>query len=58
MRNICRFVNCPIYSILYTCIYITDVHKGLYKDQPVAFKKLKDDNRAAQAFLQEASLMT
>ncbi|WAR00882.1 CSK-like protein, partial [Mya arenaria] len=35
-----------------------DVHKGLFKGGPVAIKKLKDDNRAAQAFLQEASLMT
>ncbi|KAL4228192.1 hypothetical protein ACF0H5_013626 [Mactra antiquata] len=35
-----------------------DVHKGLYRDKPVAIKKLKDDNRAAQSFLQEASLMT
>ncbi|XP_060595161.1 tyrosine-protein kinase CSK-like isoform X3 [Ruditapes philippinarum] len=35
-----------------------DVNKGLYKDKPVAIKKLKDDNRAAQSFLQEASLMT
>ncbi|XP_052283250.1 tyrosine-protein kinase CSK-like isoform X2 [Dreissena polymorpha] len=35
-----------------------DVHKGLFKGEPVAIKKLKDDNRAAQAFLQEASLMT
>ncbi|XP_045156725.1 tyrosine-protein kinase CSK-like isoform X1 [Mercenaria mercenaria] len=35
-----------------------DVHKGLYKGKAVAIKKLKDDNRAAQSFLREASLMT
>lgn len=39
-------------------VNVSDVHKGLYKDKPVAIKKLKDDNRAAQSFLQEASLMT
>ncbi|KAK3098941.1 hypothetical protein FSP39_024518, partial [Pinctada imbricata] len=35
-----------------------DVYKGLYKNQFVAIKQLKDKNRAAQAFLKEASVMT
>ncbi|XP_061173254.1 tyrosine-protein kinase CSK-like isoform X2 [Saccostrea echinata] len=35
-----------------------DVYKGLYKNQFVAVKQLKDQDRAAQAFLKEASVMT
>lgn len=35
-----------------------DVYKGLYKNQFVAVKQLKDQDRAAQASLKEASVMT
>ena len=35
-----------------------DVFKGLYKNQFVAIKQLKEKNRAAQTFLKEASVMT
>ncbi|KAK3602356.1 hypothetical protein CHS0354_013350 [Potamilus streckersoni] len=34
------------------------VHKGVYKDMHVAIKSLRDKNKAAQQFLEEASLMT
>lgn len=41
------------------CFYLlADVYKGLYKNQFVAVKQLKDQDRAAQAFLKEASVMT
>ncbi|XP_048732649.1 tyrosine-protein kinase CSK-like isoform X1 [Ostrea edulis] len=35
-----------------------DVYKGLYRNEFVAVKQLKDQDRAAQAFLKEASVMT
>lgn len=35
-----------------------DVYKGKYKNQDVAIKELKDKERAGQAFLKEASVMT
>ena len=47
--------NCWIFK----CIYlISDVYKGRYKNQDVAIKELKDKERAGQAFLKEASVMT
>lgn len=36
----------------------TDVYKGTYRNQGVAIKELKDKERAGQAFLKEASVMT
>ena len=42
----------------YLLLLISEVLKGLYQGKPVAIKMLKDNNRAAQAFLREASLMT
>jgi len=35
-----------------------DVYQGIYKGTKVAVKSLKDNNKAAQAFLAEASVMT
>ncbi|XP_071171781.1 tyrosine-protein kinase CSK-like isoform X1 [Mytilus galloprovincialis] len=35
-----------------------DVYKGTYRNQGVAIKELKDKERAGQAFLKEASVMT
>jgi hypothetical protein len=37
---------------------LSDVLLGEYKGQKVAIKSLKDDDRAAQQFLAEASVMT
>ncbi|KAL3866738.1 hypothetical protein ACJMK2_044018 [Sinanodonta woodiana] len=34
------------------------VYKGVYKDIPVAIKSIRDKTKAAQQFLEEASLMT
>ena len=35
-----------------------DVYEGQYKNSKVAIKSLKDTDKAAQAFLAEASVMT
>lgn len=39
-------------------LFSVDVLEGQYRGEKVAVKSLKDDSRAAQAFLGEASVMT
>lgn len=38
--------------------FILEVFRGVYGQNPVAIKRLKDDSKAAQSFLDEASVMT
>ena len=39
-------------------LMLAAVYKGTYNNQDVAVKALKDDSKAAQGFLAEASVMT
>ena len=58
MENVASNTLWQLASDNRSMLMLAAVYKGTYNNQDVAVKALKDDSKAAQGFLAEASVMT